>query len=46
MYRKVWCQRKLHKSASEVDVHGRSKIGGHRQAGCRRRMRPMSTEVR
>jgi hypothetical protein len=26
MYRKVWCQRKLHKSASEVDVHGRSKI--------------------
>jgi hypothetical protein len=42
MYRKVWCQRKLHKPASEVDVHGRSKIGGHRQAGCRRRMRPMS----
>lgn len=46
MYRKVWCQRKLQKSVSEVDVHGRSKSGGHCQADCRRRTRPMSAKVR
>src|SRR6267154_863604 len=31
-YRKIWCQRRLQKSASEVDVHGCSKSGGHSQA--------------
>jgi hypothetical protein len=45
-YRNIWCQRNLQKSASEVDAHGRSKSGGHRQAGCRRRTRPMSADIR
>ncbi len=45
-YRCFWCQRNLHNSAIEVDDHGRSNSGGHRQAGCRKTTRPMSAEMR
>ncbi len=45
MYRKIWCQRRLQKSATEVDIHGRWVSCGHRHAGSRRRMRPMSVMI-
>lgn len=43
--RKSWCQRKPQQSVIEVDVHGRSKSGGHCQADCRRRIRPTSVAM-
>jgi hypothetical protein len=44
-YRNIWCQRKLHNSVIDVDIHGRLEIGGHCQADCRRRIRPMSVAM-